>query len=58
MDADPERTMDAAQLVDLLAPAKMEHYEQPLFLFGHHVGTPANGITATKNTSTLGNSRQ
>jgi len=44
LDGDPERTIDAAQPADLLDPANMEHLDQPLFLLGHGVEDPADGI--------------
>jgi hypothetical protein len=44
LDGDPERTIDAAQPADLLEPANMAHLDQPLFLLGHGVENPADGI--------------
>jgi len=44
LDGKPERTIDAAQPVDLLDPANMVHLDQPLFLLGHGVENPADGI--------------
>jgi len=44
LDGDPERTIDAAQPADLLDPDNMEHLDQPLFLLGHGVEDPADGI--------------
>jgi hypothetical protein len=44
LDGDPERTIDAAQPADLLEPANMEHLDQPMFLLGHGVENPADGI--------------
>ena len=44
LDGDPERTIDAARPADLLEPANMEHLDQPLFLLGHGVENPADGI--------------
>ncbi|EMA31166.1 hypothetical protein [Haloarcula japonica] len=44
LDGDPERTIDAAQPADLLKPENMEHLDQPLFLLGHGVEDPADGI--------------
>ena len=44
LDGDPERTIDATQPADLLRPANMEHLDQPLFLLGHGVENPADGI--------------
>ncbi|MBB6645743.1 hypothetical protein [Halobellus ruber] len=44
LDGDPERTIDAAQPADLLEPSNMEHLDQPLFLLGHGVENPADGI--------------
>jgi hypothetical protein len=44
LDGEPERTIDAAQPADLLDPTNMEHLDQPLFLLGHGVEDPADGI--------------
>jgi len=44
LDGDPERTLDAVQPADLLDPDNMEHLDQPLFLLGHGVENPADGI--------------
>ena len=44
LDGEPERTIDAAQPADLLEPGNMEHLDQPLFLLGHGVENPADGI--------------
>ena len=44
LDGDPERTTDAARPADLLEPANVEHLDQPLFLLGHGIENPANGI--------------
>ncbi|MDL0126176.1 hypothetical protein PNQ92_12260 [Halobacterium salinarum] len=44
LDGDPERTINAAQPADLLEPSNMEHLDQPLFLLGHGVEDPADGI--------------
>jgi len=44
LDGEPERTIDAAQPADLLEPSNMEHLDQPLFLLGHGVENPADGI--------------
>ena len=44
LDGEPERTIDAAQPAGLLDPASMEHLDQPLFLLGHSVENPANGV--------------
>ena len=44
LDGDPARTIDAAQPADLLEPANMAHLDQPLFLLGHGVENPADGI--------------
>ena len=44
LEGDPERTIDAAQPSDLLELANMEHLNQPLFLLGHGVENPADGI--------------
>jgi hypothetical protein len=44
LDGQLERTIDATQPADLLDPANMEHLDQPLFLLGHGVENPADGI--------------
>jgi hypothetical protein len=44
LDGDPDRTIDAAQPADLLEPTNMKHLDQPLFLLGHGVENPADGI--------------
>ena len=44
LDRDPERTIDAARPADLLDPTNMEHLDQPLFLLGHGVENPTDGI--------------
>jgi len=44
LDGDPERTVHADEPSDLLEPANMEHLDQPLFLLGHGVENPADGI--------------
>ncbi|GGM75674.1 hypothetical protein J2752_002765 [Halarchaeum rubridurum] len=44
LDGDPDRTTDAAQPADLLDPSNMEHLDQPLFLLGHGIENPADGI--------------
>ena len=44
LDGDPDRTIDAARPADLLEPDNMEHLDHPLFLLGHGVENPANGI--------------
>jgi len=44
LDGDPERTIDAAQPADLLDPTNMEHLDQPLFLLGHGIEDPTDGI--------------
>ena len=44
LDGEPERTIDAEQPADLLKPSNMEHLDQPLFLLGHGVENPADGI--------------
>jgi len=36
--------LDATQPADLLEPSNMEHLDQPLFLLGHGVENPADGI--------------
>jgi hypothetical protein len=43
LDGDPER-IDAAKPVDFLEPANMEHLDYPLFLLGHGVENPVDGI--------------
>lgn len=44
LDRDPDRSIRADKPADLLDPANMEHLDQPLFLLGHGVENPANGI--------------
>ena len=44
LDGDLERTIDAAQPADLLELTNMQHLDQPLFLLGHGVEDPADGI--------------
>ncbi|SDD93436.1 hypothetical protein [Natrinema hispanicum] len=44
IDEGRERSIRADQPDDLLDPSNMEHLEQPLFLLGHDVENPANGI--------------
>jgi hypothetical protein len=44
LDGDPERTIDTAQPADLLEPDNMEHLDQPMFLLGHGIENPADGI--------------
>jgi hypothetical protein len=44
LDGGLGQTIDAAQPADLLEPANMEHLDQPLFLLGHGVENPADGI--------------
>jgi hypothetical protein len=44
LDGKPERTIDAAQPSDILDPATMEHLDQSVFLLGHSVENPAEGI--------------
>jgi hypothetical protein len=44
LDGNPERTIDASQPADLLDPANMEHLDQPLFLLGHGVENPSDGL--------------
>jgi hypothetical protein len=48
LDGNPERTIDAAQPADLLESANMERLDQPLFLLGHGVENPADGIHGDK----------
>ncbi len=44
LDGDPDRTIHADQPSDLLEPDNMEHLDQPMFLLGHGVESPADGI--------------
>lgn len=44
VDEGRERSIRAGQPGDLLDPSNMEHLEQPLFLLGHGIENPANGI--------------
>jgi hypothetical protein len=44
LDGDPERTIHADRPSDLLEPANMKHIDQPLFLLGHGIENPADGI--------------
>jgi hypothetical protein len=44
LDGDPDRNIHADQPSELLDPANMEHLDQPLFLLGHSVENPAEGI--------------
>ncbi|MFA9418356.1 hypothetical protein [Natrinema sp. HArc-T2] len=44
VDEGRERSIRADQPDDLLDPSNMAHLEQPLFLLGHGVENPANGI--------------
>jgi hypothetical protein len=44
LDDEPDRSIRADAPVDLLDPANMEHLDQPMFLLGHGVENPADGI--------------
>jgi len=44
LNGDPDRTIEATQPADLLDPSNMEHLDQPMFLLGHGVENPADGI--------------
>jgi len=44
LDGGSKRTIHAEEPSDLLEPANMEHLDQPLFLLGHSVENPADGI--------------
>ncbi|OIB57314.1 hypothetical protein [Natrialba sp. SSL1] len=44
VDEGRDRSIDADQPEDLLDPSNMEHLDQPLFLLGHGVENPADGI--------------
>ncbi|WP_144906622.1 hypothetical protein [Halobellus captivus] len=44
VDEGRNRSIHADQPSDLLEPDNMEHLDQPLFLLGHGVENPANGI--------------
>jgi hypothetical protein len=44
LDDDPERSIRADVPVDLLDPVNMDHLDQPMFLLGHGVENPADGI--------------
>jgi len=44
VDDGRERSLRADQPDDLLDPSNMAHLEQPLFLLGHGIENPANGI--------------
>jgi len=44
LDDAPDRSIRADDPADLLNPANMEHLDQPLFLLGHGVENPADGI--------------
>jgi hypothetical protein len=43
-DNDPDRNIHADEPADLLDPTNMDHIDQPLFLLGHGVENPADGI--------------
>ncbi|MDS0223487.1 hypothetical protein NDI54_19285 [Haloarcula sp. S1AR25-5A] len=44
VDEGRDRSIHADQLLDFLEPDNMEHLDQPLFLLGHGVENPADGI--------------
>jgi hypothetical protein len=44
LDGDLDRSIRAEEPADLLDPANMEHLDQPLFLLGHGVENPVDGI--------------
>mgnify|MGYP000043471284 CR=1 FL=1 len=44
VDEGRDRSIHADEPSDLLEPANMEHLDQPLFLLGHGVENPADGI--------------
>jgi len=44
LDGNPDRTIDAAQPADLPDPSNIEQLDQPLFLLGHGVENPGDGI--------------
>ena len=44
VDEERDRSIHADQPSDLLEPANMEHLDQPLFLLGHGVENPTDGI--------------
>ncbi|QGX93415.1 hypothetical protein EI982_00810 (plasmid) [Haloplanus rallus] len=44
VDEGRDRSIHADKPSDLLEPANMEHLDQPLFLLGHGVENPADGI--------------
>jgi hypothetical protein len=44
VDEGHDRSIHADQPLDLLKPNNMEHLDQPLFLLGHGVENPADGI--------------
>jgi len=44
LDGEPDRSIRADEPADISNPANMEHLDQPLFLLGHGVENPADGI--------------
>ena len=44
LDDDPDRNIRADDPADLPDPANMEHLDQPMFLLGHGIENPADGI--------------
>lgn len=44
LDSEPDRSIRADDPVDIPDPANMEHLDQPMFLLGHGVENPADGI--------------
>jgi hypothetical protein len=44
LDGEPDRSIRADEPADLLDPTNMEHLDQPLFLLGHGVKNPVDGI--------------
>ena len=44
LDGDPDRGIRVDDPADILNPANMEHLDQPMFLLGHGVENPVDGI--------------
>jgi hypothetical protein len=44
LDGEPDRSIRADDPADISNPANMEHLDQPMFLLGHGVENPADGI--------------
>jgi len=44
LDDEPDRSIRADDPVDIADPANMEHLNQPIFLLGHGIENPADGI--------------